>query len=363
MNRLFITLIFIGMLIIYSCENFQSNRSGEPAVKNIIFFIGDGMGVAQVSAAMMKSDDKLNMEKCDASALCVTTSLTNKVTDSAAGGTALATGKKTRNGVIGQDTTGTDYQSILKLAEHYGLSTGLVATSAITHATPASFIANQPSRNMYEAIAADFLKTDVDVIIGGGYNHFAVRSDSLNYIDSLRNKGYQIALTVEEMMAAGKGKLAALMYPEHPPKYTEGRGDMLPEATLKALEILSMNEKGFFLMVEGSQIDWGGHANDAEYVVEELLDMDRAIGVALEFQETHPNTLIVVTADHETGGITLPATDGSYIDSGIEFSTSGHTSVMVPVFAFGPGAGDFTGIMDNTGFYPLFVKLYSFKEE
>ena len=129
------------------------------------------MGVAQVSAAMMKSDDKLNMEKCDASALCVTTSLTNKVTDSAAGGTALATGKKTRNGVIGQDTTGTDYQSILKLAEHYGLSTGLVATSAITHATPASFIANQPSRNMYEAIAADFLKTDVDVIIGGGYNH------------------------------------------------------------------------------------------------------------------------------------------------------------------------------------------------
>lgn len=360
MKKNLIALFLLAGLIASSCTFNSIFKDKNKEVKNIIFFIGDGMGVAHVNAAIMRSGEKINMAKCPVSGFATTYSLTSKITDSAAAGTALATGNKTTNGIIAQDTLGNDYKSILKIVEEQGLSTGLVSTSAFTHATPASFFANNPSRSNYEAIAADFLKTDIDVLIGGGYVHLANRKDSVNYIDSLRNRNYQVALDMEEMRAVKDGKLAALLYDVHSPKYSEGRGEMLPESTAKALEILSMNKKGFFLMVEGSQIDWGGHDNDAEYVTSETLDFDRAIGVALEFQKTHPNTLIVVTADHETGGITFPSPKGNYSQDTVVFSTKGHTGIMVPVFASGPGAEEFSGIFDNTEFFIKFLKLYSF---
>ncbi len=361
MIRISFFLVFFFSLFLGSCSVESSKESDKTPVQNIIFLIGDGMGVAQVCAAMEFTEDTLNMEKATIAGFSTTHSLTNKITDSAAAGTALATGHKTRNGIIARDTLGNEYTSILKIAAKNGLATGLVSTSAITHATPASFIANEESRNNYEAIAADFLKTDIDVFIGGGYNHFAVRKDSLNYIDSLKARNYSVIQTMDEILAFESGKLAGLVAEEHPPKYTEGRGDMLPQATKKAIEILSANEKGFFLMIEGSQIDWGGHDNDEDFVIQETLDFDRAIGVALEFLKTNPNTLVVVTADHETGGITLPSPDGDYTHSSVRFSTGGHTSVMVPVFAYGKGAEQFSGIFDNTDFIDKFLALYSFE--
>lgn len=362
MKNVSLIILFSLSLLLGACSSDTLSKSESPKIKNIIFLIGDGMGTSQVYAAMLASEDSLNMEKAETAGFSTTNSLNQKITDSAAAGTALATGKKTRNGILAQDTTGNNFVSILKVAEQNGLSTGLVATATITHATPASFVANQPSRNMYEAIAADFMKTDIEVFIGGGYNHFARRSDSLNYVDSLLAKDYTVVRTLEELKTTEASKIAGLLYDEHPPRMSEGRGDMLPVATRKALDVLSTNEKGFFLMVEGSQIDWGGHGNDADYVVKETLDFDKAIGVALKFREQHPNTLVVVTADHETGGLSLPSPDGDYHKSEPAFSTGGHTSVMVPVFAWGPGAEEFTGIFDNTEFFTKFLELYSFEK-
>lgn len=350
-----IVIFFLGMI---SCNS----NVQEPKVKNIIFMIGDGMGVSQLALTMDRSADTLNMEKAEFSGFCTTHSLNRKITDSAAGGTAMASGKKTKNGMIGMDTTGQVIKSILHYAEEKGLSTGLVSTSAITHATPASFIAHQTSRNMTEAIAADFLKTDIEVFIGGGYNYFAKRKDSLNLVDSLLAKGYTVDTTIESVVSSESGKLAGLLSPEHLPSVIDGRGDMLPVATKKALEVLSKNQKGFFLMVEGSQIDWGGHANDEEFVVSETLDFDKALGVALDFAKNHPGTLIVVSADHETGGLTLPAAKEEQNAVAAQFSTGGHSAVMVPVFSYGTGASHFSGIMDNTDFYPRFLKLLGFDE-
>ncbi len=355
-----VLIIAIAAVSISCTGTYQQKGKESSEVKNIIFMIGDGLGVAQVYAAMELSEETLNMEKAEFAGFTKTSSLTHKITDSAAGGTAMATGKKTKNGVIGQDTTGVIFKSILEYAEENGLSTGLVSTSSITHATPASFIAHEINRNNYEAIAADFLDTDIEVFIGGGYDHFGNREDGLNLIDSLTQKGYEVDTTMDEVMNSGAEKLAGLVGKGHLPPAKQGRGNMLPEATRKSLDILSKNEKGFFLMVEGSQIDWGGHANDIDYVLSETYDFDRAVGVALEFAEKNPGTLIVVSSDHETGGLTLPAVEGDYKVISSHFSTGGHSPVMVPIFSYGPGAEKFSGIIDNTDFFPRFMELYGF---
>jgi alkaline phosphatase len=361
------TLFLLLVLSFTACDNIvdsaEGNPDNTPEVKNIIFLIGDGMGVNQLFAAIDETESILTMEKAEFSGFSKTNSLTHKITDSAAGGTALATGNKTKNGVIGQDTTGTVFKTILEYAEDNGLSTGLISTSSITHATPASFIAHEVSRNNYEAIAADFLNTEIDLFIGGGYKHFAERSDGVNLIDSLKAKDYFIARDMKEVMSSDATKIAGLLAEVHLPPALQGRDDMLPEATSKAIEILSNNSEGFFLMVEGSQIDWGGHANDYEYVLSETLDFDKAVEVAVKFAEKTPGTLVVVTSDHETGGLTLPSREDNYTITAPHFATGGHSASLVPVFSYGDGAGRFSGILDNTDFFPRFMELYGFEEE
>ena len=333
-----------------------------PEVKNIILLIGDGMGVTQVYAAVSSSKQPLNFQMMPYSGFSITRSLSSYITDSAAGATALSTGKKTKNGVISQDTLNNDYKTILEIAEDHGLETGLVATSAITHATPAAFASHVPDRNQFENIASDILHSGVDVFIGGGYKYFAEREDKQNLIDSLKNSDYQIVKSLDELKSVTGGKLAGLLSEDHMPSVLSGRGEMLPEATAKAIELLSSADKGFFLMVEGSQIDWGGHNNDKDYVLTETLDFDKAIGKALEFAKADGHTLVVVTADHETGGLSL--TGGNMKDRSIvtKFSTGGHTAVMVPVFSYGPGAEKFSGIMENTDIFEKMLELYSFED-
>lgn len=330
----------------YEVKSFSSEFKAQKP-KNIIFMIGDGMGVSQVFAGLTANGGHLFLENFKHVGFATTHSANNYITDSGAGGTALSTGHKTRNGAIGVDVKDEPQQTILQKAEKKGLATGLVSTSAITHATPASFIAHRPSRNSYEEIAEDFLKTDIDVFIGGGYIHFTQRKDGRNLTNELKNKGYTVLRHMDEVGKFSSGKLAGLVGSEHLERYPS-RGDMLPKATNKAIELLSANQKGFFLMVEGSQIDWGGHQNNTIYIVEEMLDFDRSIAKALEFAEKNGETLIVITADHETGGFSVNG--GDYSTGAVKggFTTGGHTAVMVPVFAFGPGADQFTGIMDNT---------------
>lgn len=324
--------------------------------KNIIFMIGDGMGMTHVFAGYSANGGNLYLKNFRHIGFSFTQSADKYVTDSAAGGTALSTGKKTNNGTVGLDADNNEITNIRETLEAQGKATGIVSTSSITHATPASFVAHQPSRKMYEAIADDFLKSDIDVFIGGGYKHFTDREDGRNLVDELQAKGYQVKTDLKEIAKVTEGKLAGLTAQEHNPRKVE-RNEMLEVATETALTILDKDKDGFFLMVEGSQIDWGSHQNDTQFLVQEMLDFDRTIGKALEFAVKDQNTLIVVTADHETGGFSVPGGDMKTGQIKGAFGVGKHTAVCVPVFAFGPGAEEFIGMMENTDIPKKLLKI------
>ena len=356
------TLLILTITVLFSCNTHhhpKEIKAQKP--KNIILMIGDGMGVSQVYAGMTANHGSLNLEQCKNIGFSKTSSSSNYITDSGAGGTAISTGHKTYNGAIGVDKDTVARKSILEYAENYSKSTGLVATSTITHATPASFIAHAKSRYLYEDIALDFLKTDIDVFIGGGLKDFNNRSDNVDLTESLKNNGYKLVYKAADLKNIKQGKIAGLLYEGAPPKYSEGRWNMLIASTEKAIEILNQNENGFFLMVEGSQIDWGGHDNDTKYIVDEMLDFDRTIGKVLEFARADGNTLVVITADHETGGMGLNGGDIEKGDVEAAFTTGSHTSVMVPVFAFGPGSEDFRGIYENTELFHKMMGAFGFE--
>ena len=245
-------------------------KTDNTRVKNIILMIGDGMGAAQVYAAYVANKGSLYLTQFPVTGLSRTYSADNLITDSAAGATAMATGKKTRNGYVGIDPRRRPVENILEYADKKGLSTGMVVTSSITHATPACFIAHVLSRDFNEEIATYFLKTDIDVFIGGGRNFFNRRTDGVDLINQLEEKNYQIIYSPAGIDSIDSPKVAGLLWEEHGPSIMKGRGNMLAESTEKAIEELSLNNNGFFLMVEGSQIDWGGHQNDTRYLTEEM---------------------------------------------------------------------------------------------
>jgi alkaline phosphatase len=316
--------------------------------------VGDGMGVSQIYAGLTANKGSLNLEQFKVIGFHRNQASDNYVTDSAAGATAFATGKQTYNGAIGLDSLKQPSVTLLELAEQKGLATGLVTTCDITDATPSSFIAHHLKRSMHEEIAADFLKTDVDVVIGGGRKYFETRQDKRNLLDSLRKKNYQVLGDIQSMASVHQGKLVNLYADENPVKMSEGRGDALLKSTQKAIELVGTNKKGFFVLIEGSQIDWGGHANDAPYAIAEMIDFDSSIGWVLDFARKNKETLVVITADHETGGMALMGGNMQTGEVKAAFTTKGHTGQMIPVFAFGPGAEDFNGIYHN---YDLFTKM------
>ncbi|MBN1782025.1 alkaline phosphatase [bacterium] len=328
-------------------------RSESP--RNVILFIGDGMGIAQVSAAMTANHGSLNLEYLKYIGFSRTQSFNRYVTDSAAGATAIASGVKTYNGGLGVGPDSLPVPTLLELAEAKGLSTGLICTCSITHATPAAFIAHEKWRTRYEDIARDFLNTDVDVVIGGGWRYFAQRSDSVSLIPVLEKSGYSVIRQTEMLNQAAGAKLFALLDDKNLSRAAD-RPDFLKRAVEAGVRRLNKNNKGFFLMVEGSQIDWGGHDNDTGYIVQEMLDLDRAIGAALEFAGRDGHTLIICTADHETGGMALEGGNVLNGEIAADFTTTKHTGSMVPVLAAGPGAEHFTGIYENTD---LFRKIKS----
>lgn len=318
---------------------------GKP--KNVIFMIGDGMGLAQMYAGMVSNGNHLALERCKYIGISKTYSASHFTTDSGAGGTALACGVKTKNGMIGMNADSVSVPSILELAEKNKLSTGIVVACAVTHATPASFIAHQVNRKMYDDIASDFLKTDIDVFIGGGRQYFEQRTDNRNLTNELKAKNYKVAYTLEDVKSVKTGKLAGLLYDDQNPPMPE-RGKMLPEATMAAIDILDNNKKGFFLMVEGSQIDWAAHDNNADQLTKEMLDFNETIAGVLDYAQKHGNTLVIITADHETGGLSFPTGNIKNRSFDAAFSTKNHTGIPVPVYSFGPGAELFSGFMENT---------------
>ena len=319
--------------------------------------IGDGMSTPQVYAAMLTSENPTSFERFPFTGLAKTYSKSHKITDSAAGGTAIATGHKTNNGIIGMDSDSIPVPSVLEILSEKGMKTGVIATSYITHATPASFVAKNINRNNYEEIAMDFAKSDkVDLLIGGGRKHFNQRQDGVNLIEQMVSEGWNYYDTLINIKESDKTMILASE--GHLPSYPS-RGNFLPDATVLALEKLSGSENGFFLMIEGSQIDFAAHNCDSTYLVNELHDFDNTINKVLDFAEKDGNTLVIVTADHETGGLTMIDTNGRYTETFFKFSTGSHSPLMVPVFAFGPGSENFTGIMENTD---IVKKIYQLLE-
>ena len=358
-------MLLIILLVFSNCTTYSRPEQNEKQARNIVLMIGDGMGVSQIYAAMTTNRGMLNIEKCRDIGFIKTYSASDYITDSGASGTAMATGEKTYNEAIGVNTDTLPLQTILEIAEEHGLATGLVSTSAITHATPAAFIAHRESRHNYEDIAEDFLKTEIDVFIGGGRDNFMKRSDNVDLTTELKEKGYKVLFEMDDIKKVTSGKLAGLTADMHNPHYCDStgnilRGDMLPDATATALNILSNNENGFFLMVEGSQIDWGGHQNNTHYIINETLDFDRAVGKALDFAKKDGTTLVIITADHETGGMGINNgnKEEGIVDAG--YTSKGHTGVMVPVFAYGPGSENFRGIYENTEIFDKMLSAFGF---
>jgi alkaline phosphatase len=355
----FKALFFLIVIILSGCDwNISSESAGRSSnPRNIILFIGDGMGVAQLYAGMTRSDSIISLEYFPFSGFSKTSSADNYITDSGAGATAIACGIKTNNGMIGVGPDSLPVSSIIEIAHKNGLATGVVSTSAITHATPASFVAHNSGRGNYEDIAKDFLNGSLDLFFGGGEDHFRSRKDSVDLTITLKEQGFNVVYTLDEMENSDSKKIAGLLAKGHMQKASEGREGALEKMTLKAIETLSKNKKGFVLMVEGSMIDWAAHEQNLDYLVSEMIDLDKAIGVARRYAAGNGKTLVVVTADHETGGLTL--TGGSIADKQVtgKFSGGEHTAVMVPIFSFGPGAEKFSGIHDNTFFLDTFLKL------
>ncbi len=336
---------FISISLITAGCSPEESSSEKPL--NIILLIGDGMGLSQVTSRFFWGEGKPNFQRFNNLGLIITSSSQQKITDSAAGATAFSAGIKTYNGAIGVDDSAKAVPTISEIASKKGLSTGLISTSSITHATPASFFAHVDSRGKQEEIAAFMPESGVNFFAGGGIKWFNKRKiDERNLLDELATKGYMLDTVNFKENHDPTKNYGYLFATDGMPKMLEGRGDFLPNATSKALDHLSKNEKGFFLMIEGSQIDWGGHENNAEYIKTEVIDFDKTIGLALDFAEKHGNTLVVVTADHETGGYTL-SSGKNYNEIEPTFSTGGHSATLIPVFAYGPGSDSFRGIYEN----------------
>jgi len=363
----YLFLILISATI--ACTSFTGNQSGpSEQPRNIIFLIGDGMGLSEVSTGFYFGEGPSQFLRFKTIGLQRTSSASHKITDSAASGTAMATGTKTYNGAIGLDTLENRVNNISELVSELGWETGVVSTSSVTHATPASFYAHVEQRGMEDDIAVQLLDSPIDFFAGGGIGFFHGRSDGKDLLETAGKKGFIIdttALAKVEDLDPGK-KYGFLLAAVGMPPAAE-RGDFLPEAARLAIRQLSAGDKGFFLMVEGSQIDWAGHDNNAESLIGEMLDFEKVIKVALDFAEKDGNTLVVVTADHETGGFTLSAgvdeTTGrpDYDRISPSFATGGHSATLIPVFAYGPGAERFSGIYENTALFKKMAALVSGK--
>ncbi len=295
------------------------------AARHVILMIGDGMGPEQVWAAWACNRGKLNLEQLPVCGWLRTSSASHAITDSAAGGTAIACGERTKNGTVGQTPEGRPLRSLAAELKERGFATGLVVTKSITDATPAAFYAHAASRHQTARIASQLGESGFSVVLGGGADDVP-------------------AATVERLRA--RGALVELTAPHDLPPASE-RGDYLPRAVERALGKLGAEDAPFFLMVEGSQIDVAAHHGKLRETAAEVLEFDRALGVVLRWAARHPDALIVVMADHQTGGLVIHGAD---VAAGLvkgSFSTSKHNGLAVPVYAAGAGAGYFAGIYDN----------------
>ncbi len=378
MKRLSTLLVALAAFAIVSC----CSKPQKP--QNVIYLIGDGMGFGAVSSLLLSENSPTGFEMAPVIGLNETQSANNYVTDSPAGGTALATGTRTCNGFLGVDPDTVQLTSILKKAQAMGKKTGIVVNTTLTEATPGAFYAGVPSRSQSYKIAEQFTQSGVDVAIGAGLSAFINRPDSVDMTAVLIEKGYDVYLDWKSVLNTNSEKFVGILEmsdvhrrnksSNSVAKAAEGdqvclaarlaadAGNLdttrfsepkeyLGKASAKALEQLSKNApKGFFLMIESAIIDGYGHNNDSDGMIEEMKEFDTTLKILVEYVNKHPETLLVVTADHETGGTAVGYKSHAVNQPEgmkLTFSTKGHTGTVVPIFAYGAGAEKFAGIYKN----------------
>jgi len=335
-------------------------------VRNVIVCIGDGMGINTVTLAGMKiggPGGKLHIDRLPVTGLARTYSANSLVTDSAAGGTALACGIKTNSGMIGMVPDEKEYCTILEAAQAQGMATGLVVTCTMSHATPASFGSHVKSRKSEPLIAEQLIANRINVLFGGGRKYFlpqsvpgSGRKDDIDVLAQAREAGYIYVETSSELRAAHDSHVLGLFQLDA--LRTAGPEPTLAQMTQKAIRLLrhasresATGKRGFFLMVEGSQIDWECHSNKTKGAIRQTLLFDQAVEAAVDFALKDGRTLVLVTTDHETGGMALVGggdEDKADPELGVRWSTKGHSGAPVGIWALGPGATRFTGVQDNT---------------
>lgn len=322
--------------------------------RNVILLIGDGMGFGQVNMARLADPGRrLRMDSMPVAGFLKVAPANGIVPDSAAAATAIATGFRTANGRISQLIDQTPVRTILEVAEAEGRSTGLVTNTTITHATTAAFAAHVKDRAMEWEIAAQMLDSGVDVMLGGGLAFFLPHSkrgsrrlDDRDLLQDARDDGFTVVRSRDDMLDAGGSRLLGLFQLRG--MTTEPPEPSLTEMTMKAIELLSADEDGFLLVAEGGQIDWACHDNDAKGALKQMQDFDAMVGAVLSFTRSRGDTLVLVTADHETGGLVLQSRRGrGRWPFRVSWTTTGHTATDVPVLAEGPGAVLFTGVLES----------------
>jgi len=379
-NRVGIVLAFIISLGALGVA-FQAGAAEEAGARGVILLIGDGMGPGILSIGKMYSDMELDavlsmehLANRGATGYMSTYSADKLVTDSAASGTALACGEKTDNGKVGVLPDTTSVVNIFDIALLRGVAVGAVTTTAVTHATPACFLAHHRYRTYQWDIAAQIAETDAAVVLGGGSKYFLPpergggrRDGDLTTV--AEGRGFEVVYDRDAMLASDADRLMGLFAPENIPFELDRDMDSVPsltEMTAKAIEILSRDEDGFVLMVEGGRIDHAEHENNIAHALADFLAFDAAVGYVMEYQEENPNVTVIVTADHDCGGPAITAMKGGYsgypdIDQYhtlddesspvVRWVSGDHTANLVPVFAIGPGEERFSGIIDNTDIF------------
>ncbi|WP_172280947.1 alkaline phosphatase [Chryseobacterium sp. LAM-KRS1] len=324
-------------------------------VKNVILLIPDGTSLPQYYAAFTANKGKLNVFNIKATGLSKTNSSNAYITDSAPGSTAFATGVKTKNSFVGVDERGNSIAQIPDIIVGQGKVSGLISTGDVTDATPADFYAHSDNRNSSEPILKGFVNSKTKILIGGPTS--GLTSDNVLKIKEAKIDTYQDLKSVKKI-----NNRTLIIDPLASKRITEGRGNWLADAFDLTLNDLKENKNGFFMMVEASQTDGGGHSNNIEQLVTELLDFDHVVGKAMKFADENKETLVIVVGDHETGGLSL--LDGSLKEGWIfgNFSTNDHTSIPSTVFAYGPNSKEFTGLFENTEIFSKILSAYGIKK-
>jgi alkaline phosphatase len=322
--------------------------------KNVILLISDGAGFSEFWAAATANGGILNATNFKHIGFSNTASADDYTTDSAAGATAMATGEKTNNRYIGMDSTGKKIPNLPEVLSAFGIRSGIVSNDKVTGATPSSFFAHRTERDQSDSIAADLQYSPAALVIAGKHEVFGANNNAI--LNKVKSAGFDVYEGLDQLAKAPSTKQTkkVLCFDED---RAENNNRMIEGAFDESIKFLSKdNKKGFFLVVEGAKIDKGGHTNQIKVCIDEYLSFDKVIGKALQFADQDGETLVIVTSDHETGGLIVY--DGNYKKGTVlgTFTTTDHTGLPVPIFSYGPGAADFTGFIQNSDISKKVIK-------